>query len=269
MDLLGAILLAIIEGITEYLPVSSTGHMIIASSFMKIATDDFTKLFTIVIQLGAILSVVVLYWKRFFQGFDFYLKLGVAFIPAVVLGLLLNDVIDALLESPVTVAISLIIGGFILLKVDNWFKANEVYDENNPTAHTEISYLTALKIGFFQCLAMIPGTSRSGASIVGGMTQKINRKTAAEFSFFLAVPTMLGATAKKGYDYYKAGFQLSSDQVNYLIIGNIIAFVVALIAIKSFIDYLSKKGFKIFGYYRIVLGISLLIIHFFIYRLTI
>lgn len=269
MDVLGAILLAIIEGITEYLPVSSTGHMIIASSFMKIATDDFTKLFTIVIQLGAILSVVVLYWKRFFQGFDFYLKLGVAFIPAVVLGLLLNDVIDALLESPVTVAISLIIGGFILLKVDDWFKANEVYDENNPTAHTEISYLTALKIGFFQCLAMIPGTSRSGASIVGGMTQKINRKTAAEFSFFLAVPTMLGATAKKGYDYYKAGFQLSSDQVNYLIIGNIIAFVVALIAIKSFIDYLSKKGFKIFGYYRIVLGISLLIIHFFIYRLTI
>jgi len=269
MDVLGAILLAIIEGITEYLPVSSTGHMIIASSFMKIATDDFTKLFTIVIQLGAILSVVVLYWKRFFQGFDFYLKLGVAFIPAVVLGLLLNDVIDALLESPVTVAISLIIGGFILLKVDDWFKANEVYDENNPTAHTEISYLTALKIGFFQCLAMIPGTSRSGASIVGGMTQKINRKTAAEFSFFLAVPTMLGATAKKGYDYYKAGFQLSSDQVNYLIIGNIIAFVVALIAIKSFIDYLSKKGFKIFGYYRIFLGISLLIIHFFIYRLTI
>jgi undecaprenyl-diphosphatase len=269
MDVLGAILLAIIEGITEYLPVSSTGHMIIASSFMKIATDDFTKLFTIVIQLGAILSVVVLYWKRFFQGFDFYLKLGVAFIPAVVLGLLLNDVIDALLESPVTVAISLIIGGFILLKVDDWFKANEVYDENNPSAHTEISYLTALKIGFFQCLAMIPGTSRSGASIVGGMTQKINRKTAAEFSFFLAVPTMLGATAKKGYDYYKAGFQLSSDQVNYLIIGNIIAFVVALIAIKSFIDYLSKKGFKIFGYYRIFLGISLLIIHFFIYRLTI
>jgi len=269
MDVLGAILLAIIEGITEYLPVSSTGHMIIASSFMKIATDDFTKLFTIVIQLGAILSVVVLYWKRFFQGFDFYLKLGVAFIPAVVLGLLLNDVIDALLESPVTVAISLIIGGFILLKVDDWFKANEVYDENNPTAHTEISYLTALKIGFFQCLAMIPGTSRSGASIVGGMTQKINRKTAAEFSFFLAVPTMLGATAKKGYDYYKAGFQLSSDQVNYLIIGNIIAFVVALIAIKSFIDYLSKKGFKIFGYYRIFLGVSLLIIHFFIYRLTI
>ncbi|MCI2229272.1 undecaprenyl-diphosphate phosphatase [Polaribacter sp. MSW13] len=269
MNLIETIILAVIEGITEYLPVSSTGHMIIASSFMKIATDDFTKLFTIVIQLGAILSVVVLYWKRFFQSIDFYFKLLVAFIPAVVLGLLLNDIIDSLLESPVTVAISLIIGGFILLKVDDWFKANEVYDENNPTAHTEISYMTALKIGFFQCLAMIPGTSRSGASIVGGMTQKINRKTAAEFSFFLAVPTMLGATAYKIYKYYKAGFELSSSQVNYLIIGNIIAFVVALIAIKSFIDYLSKKGFKIFGYYRIVLGISLLIIHFFIYKLTI
>ena len=268
MNTIEAIILAIIEGLTEYLPVSSTGHMIIASSFMKIASDDFTKLFTIVIQLGAILSVVVLYWKRFFQSLDFYFKLLVAFIPAVILGLLLNDIIDELLESPVTVAISLIIGGFILLKVDDWFKANEIYDEQNPEAHTKISYATALKIGFFQCLAMIPGTSRSGASIVGGMTQKLNRKTAAEFSFFLAVPTMFGATSKKLYDYYKAGFQLSSDQINYLIIGNIIAFVVALIAIKSFIDYLSKKGFKIFGYYRILLGIVLLIIHFFIYRLT-
>jgi undecaprenyl-diphosphatase len=269
MSLLEAIILAVIEGVTEYLPVSSTGHMIIASSFMRIATDDFTKLFTIVIQLGAILSVVVLYWKRFFQSFDFYFKLLVAFIPAVVLGLLLNDVIDNLLESPITVAISLIIGGFILLKVDDWFKANEEFDKENPTAHTEISYSTALKIGLFQCLAMIPGTSRSGASIVGGMTQKINRKTAAEFSFFLAVPTMFGATAKKGYDYYNAGFELSSDQINYLIIGNIIAFLVALIAIKSFIDYLSKKGFKMFGYYRIILGVSLLVIHFFIYKLTI
>lgn len=269
MNLIETIILAVIEGVTEYLPVSSTGHMIIASSFMRIATDDFTKLFTIVIQLGAILSVVVLYWKRFFQSIDFYLKLIVAFIPAVILGLLLNDFIDGLLESPVTVAISLIIGGFILLKVDDWFKENEKYDAENPTAHTEISYMTALKIGFFQCLAMIPGTSRSGASIVGGMTQKINRKTAAEFSFFLAVPTMLGATAKKSYDYYKAGFELSSDQINYLIIGNVVAFIVALIAIKSFIDYLSKKGFKIFGYYRIFFGISLLIIHFFIYKLSI
>ena len=268
MDLIDAIILAVTEGITEYLPISSTGHMIIASSLMKIASDDFTKLFTIVIQLGAILSVLVLYWKRFFQSLDFYFKLLVAFIPAVVLGLLLNNVIDELLESPLIVSISLIIGGFILLKVDDWFKANEVFDQENPEAHTKISYLTALKIGFFQCIAMIPGTSRSGSSIIGGMTQKLNRKTAAEFSFFLAVPTMFGATAKKLYDYNKAGFELNGDQINYLIIGNIVAFVVALIAIKSFIDYLSKRGFKIFGYYRIILGFGLLLIHYFLYPLT-
>ncbi len=268
MNYLYAIILAIIEGITEYLPVSSTGHMIIASSFMHIASDDFTKLFTIVIQLGAILAVVVLYWKRFFQSMDFYFKLLVAFIPAVILGLLLNDFIDELLESPVVVAISLIIGGFILLKVDDWFKSNETTDNDNQT-NVEISYATALKIGFYQCLAMIPGTSRSGASIVGGMTQKLSRKVAAEFSFFLAVPTMFGATAYKIYKYYKAGFELSSSQINYLIIGNIIAFIVALIAIKSFIDYLSKKGFKVFGYYRIILGIVLLIIHFTIFKLSV
>ena len=269
MDLIDVIILAIIEGITEFLPVSSTGHMIIASSFMGIETEDFTKLFTIVIQLGAIFSVVVLYWKRFFQSLDFYFKLMVAFIPAAVLGFLLNDVIDQLLESPITVAISLLIGGFILLKVDSWFKGNEDFDPKNPTAHTEISYLTALKIGFFQCLGMIPGVSRSGASIVGGMTQKINRKTAAEFSFFLAVPTMLGATVKKSYDYYTQGWVLSGDQVNYLIIGNIIAFIVAFLAIKSFISFLSKKGFKLFGYYRIILGITLLVIHFFIHPLSV
>ena len=269
MDLIDVIILAIIEGITEFLPVSSTGHMIIASSFMGIETEDFTKLFTIVIQLGAILSVVVLYWKRFFQSLDFYFKLMVAFIPAAVLGFLLNDVIDQLLESPITVAISLLIGGFILLKVDSWFKGNEEFDPKNPTAHTKISYLTALKIGFFQCLGMIPGVSRSGASIVGGMTQKINRKTAAEFSFFLAVPTMLGATVKKSYDYYTQGWVLSGDQVNYLIIGNIIAFIVAFLAIKSFISFLSKKGFKLFGYYRIILAITLLVIHFFIHPLSV
>jgi undecaprenyl-diphosphatase len=269
MNLLEAIILAIIEGITEYLPVSSTGHMIIASSFMKIANDDFTKLFTIVIQLGAILAVVALYWKRFFQSIDFYFKLLVAFLPAVVLGLLLNDVIDELLESPLVVAISLILGGILLLKVDDWFKSNEEIDPKNPTAHTEISYATALKIGFFQCLAMIPGTSRSGATIVGGMTQKLNRKTAAEFSFFLAVPTMFGATAKKLYDYFGDGLVLTGQQLNYLFIGNVLAFIVAMIAIKSFIDYLSKKGFKIFGYYRIILGVVLLLIHYFIYPLTI
>ena len=260
MDTFQAFVLAIIEGLTEFLPVSSTGHLIIASSFFGIASDDFTKLFTIVIQLGTILSVVVLYFKRFFQSIDFYYKLFVAFLPAVVLGLLLNDVIDSLLESPLTVAISLVIGGLILIKVDDWFGEGE---------ETEISYLTALKIGFFQCLAMIPGVSRSGASIVGGMTQKLSRKTAAEFSFFLAVPTMLGATVKKSYDYYKAGFELTPDQVNYLIIGNVVGFIVALLAIKFFIDYLSKHGFKIFGYYRIIAGIAILLIHFFVLELEV
>ncbi len=264
MNTLQAIILAIIEGITEFLPVSSTGHMIIASSFFGIAKDDFTKLFTIVIQLGAILSVVILYFKRFFQTLDFYFKLLGAFIPAVVLGLLLGDYIDALLENPVTVAVSLLIGGIILIKVDDWFnKTNDVNIEK------PITYLQALKIGFFQCLAMVPGVSRSGASIVGGMSQGLSRTSAAEFSFFLAVPTMLGATAKKCYDYYKDGFVLSSDQVNFLIIGNIVAFAVALLAIKSFIGFLTKNGFKIFGYYRIIAGILLLLIHFFVQKLTI
>lgn len=260
MNTLQAVILAIIEGITEFLPVSSTGHMIIASSFFGIAQDDFTKLFTIVIQLGTILSVVVLYFKRFFQSLDFYFKLFVGFIPAVIFGLLFSDAIDSLLENPITVAISLIIGGVLLLKVDEWFGNSE---------ETKISYLTAFKIGLFQCLAMIPGVSRSGASIVGGMAQKLSRTTAAEFSFFLAIPTMLGATVKKSYDYYKAGFELTQEQVNLLVIGNIVGFIVALIAIKSFIGFLQKHGFKIFGYYRIIAGIAILLIHFFIQKLTI
>jgi len=255
-----AFILAIIEGITEFLPVSSTGHMILASSFFGIEHDDFTKLFTIVIQLGAILSVIVLYFKRFFQSFEFYFKIIVGFIPAVILGLLFSKKIDALLENPVTVAVSLLIGGILLLKVDDWF--------GNST-ETEITYPTAFKIGLFQCIAMIPGVSRSGASIVGGMTQKLSRTTAAEFSFFLAIPTMLGATLKKSYDYYKDGFVLSDDQINLLIIGNVVGFIVALIAIKSFIGFLTKNGFKIFGYYRIIAGIAILLIHFFVQKLTV
>ena len=255
MDYLQAIILAIIEGITEFLPISSTGHMIIASSFMGISHDEFTKLFTIVIQLGTILSVVVLYFKRFFQSFDFYFKLLVAFIPAVVFGLLFSKKIDGLLENPVTVAVSLLLGGIILLKVDDWFAP-----KTEVVTNQEISYATAFKIGLFQCLAMIPGVSRSGASIVGGMSQKLSRTTAAEFSFFLAVPTMLGATVKKCYDYYKDGLVLTHDQVNLLIIGNVVGFIVALLAIKTFIDYLSKHGFKMFGYYRIIVGITILVI---------
>ncbi len=248
MGIFEAIILAIIEGLTEFLPVSSTGHMIIASSLMGIQSNDFVKLFTVTIQLGTILSVVVLYFKRFFQSWDFYFKLFVAFIPAVIFGLLFGKKIDDLLESPLAVALSLVIGGIILLFVDKWFKNSNVDDSK------DISYATAFKIGLYQCIAMIPGVSRSGASIVGGMAQKLTRKAAAEFSFFLAVPTMFGATAKKLYDFSKDGHTLSSDEINLLLIGNIIGFVVAIIAIKSFIGYVSKNGFKAFGIYRIIVG---------------
>ena len=248
MNLIHVIVLAIIEGITEFLPISSTGHMIIASSVMGIASNDFVKLFTVAIQLGAILSVVVLYFKRFFQTIDFYVKLIVAFIPAAIFGLLFSKKIDALLESALTVGITMFVGGIILLFVDKWFSQPQVKEEK------EISYLTALKIGFFQCLAMIPGTSRSAASIVGGMSQKLSRKAAAEFSFFLAVPTMFAATVKKLYDFYKEGHVFTGEEIKLLAIGNVIAFIVALLAIKTFITFLERRGFQLFGWYRILVG---------------
>lgn len=254
MTYLEAIILAIIEGITEFLPVSSTGHIIIGTALLGIQPTAFVKLFTVAIQLGTILSVIVLYFRRFFRSFDFYVKLLVGFIPAAVLGVLFNDVIDGMLESPKTVAISLVIGGIILLYVDKWFNQPTVTDSD------DISYLTALKIGLFQCLAMIPGTSRSGASIVGGMSQKLSRKAAAEFSFFLAVPTMFGATAKKLLDFYQDGPGLTGNELGILFVGNLVGFIVAVIAIKSFINYLAKNGFKIFGYYRIAVGAAILIL---------
>ncbi|WP_291403723.1 undecaprenyl-diphosphate phosphatase [Daejeonella sp.] len=254
MNLFQAIILAIIEGLTEFLPVSSTGHMIIGSSIMGIQSNEFVKLFTVAIQLGAILSVIVLYFKHFFQSVGFYFKLLVAFLPAVFFGLLLSDKIDQLLESPLGVAIALLIGGIILLFVDKWFKDGTI---DNPN---DISYNTALKIGLFQCISMIPGTSRSAATIVGGMSQRLTRKAAAEFSFFLAVPTMFGATSKKLYDFYKNGFEISSEQVNLLIIGNIVAFIVAMLAIKYFITFLQTQGFRIFGWYRIIVGGIILIL---------
>ena len=254
MNLFQAIDLAIIEGLTEFLPVSSTGHMIIGSSIMGIQSNNFVKLFTVAIQLGAILSVIVLYFKHFFQSVGFYFKLLVAFLPAVFFGLILSDKIDELLESPLGVAIALLIGGIILLFVDKWFKDGDIDNSN------DISYGTALKIGLFQCLSMIPGTSRSAATIVGGMSQRLTRKAAAEFSFFLAVPTMFGATSKKLYDFYKNGFEISSEQINLLIIGNIVAFIVAMLAIKYFITFLQTQGFRLFGWYRIIVGGIILIL---------
>lgn len=254
MNFLQAIILAIIEGLTEFLPVSSTGHMIIGSSMMGIQSEEFVKLFTVAIQFGAILSVVVLYFKRFFKSFDFYFKLFVAFIPAVIFGLLLKDVIDSLLENPLVVAVSLVAGGVVLLFVDKWYNNSKIDDSD------EISYLTALKIGFFQCISMIPGVSRSASTIIGGMSQGLTRKAAAEFSFFLAVPTMFGATAKKIYDFYKDGYTISVHEAQLLAVGNIIAFIVAMLAIKYFITFLQTRGFRVFGWYRIVVGLIILVL---------
>ncbi len=248
MTIFEVIVLAIIEGLTEFLPVSSTGHLIIATALMGVSPTPFVKLFTIAIQLGTILSVLVLYYRRFFRSLTFYYKLVVAAIPASVFGFLFNDEIDGLLESPLVVGITLVIGGIILLFVDKWFN-KPVMDDSD-----EISYGQALKIGFFQCLALIPGTSRSASTIVGGMTQHLTRKAAAEFSFFLAIPMMFGATVLKLKDHFDSGNGLSGPEINQLIIGNIIGFIVAIIAIKSFIGVVSKYGFKAFGWYRIVVG---------------
>ena len=273
MTVFEAIVIAVVEGITEFLPISSTGHMIIAESLLGMDIDEFTKAFTVNIQFGAILSVVVLYWRKFFVinpkteldnpskfifirffqrillKFEFYFKLLVAFIPAAVIGFFAGDLIDSLLENVMVVAVMLLVGGVLLLFVDKWFKK-----ENK---NQEIKYPTALKIGFWQCIAMIPGVSRSAATIIGGMQQKLSRKNAAEFSFFLAVPTMAAASAYKLLKDYK---HINADNIGILIIGNIVAFIVAMIAIKTFITFLQKHGFKVFGWYRIVVGLVLIIL---------
>ena len=254
MTYIQALIIAIVEGLTEFLPISSTGHMMITTAILGIEITPFVKLFTVAIQLGAILSVVVLYFKRFFKTINFYLKLIVAFIPSAIAGLLLGDWIDSQLENIFGVAIALFVGGIILLFVDKWFKNQTINDEK------DINYLTSLKIGMFQCLALFPGVSRSASTIIGGMTQKLTRQTAAEFSFFLAVPTMLAATAKKLLDAYKDGLNISSEEIKLLAFGNAIAFIVALIAIKTFIGILNKYGFKWFGVYRIIVGGILIIL---------
>ncbi|HQV51191.1 MAG: undecaprenyl-diphosphate phosphatase [Flavobacteriales bacterium] len=255
MTIIQAIILAIIEGITEFLPVSSTGHMIIGSSIMGIQQDEFVKLFTVAIQFGAILSVIALYWKRFFQTFDFYTTLFVAFLPAVVAGLLLNDFINALLENVVVVGVMLFLGGVVFLFIDRWAPGGK-NEETQP-----ISYKKAFIIGVWQCIAMVPGVSRSAATIIGGMTQGLSRKNAAEFSFFLAVPTMFGATVKSIYDYIKDGGEFTSEHFQLFAIGNVVAFIVAIIAIRSFIAFLSRHGFKAFGWYRIVVGGVIIVLY--------
>jgi len=258
MTPLEAVILAIVEGLTEFLPISSTGHMIIAEKMLGITSTEFTKAFIVNIQFGAILSVLVLYWRRFLQSFDFYVKLLIAFLPAAVIGFLLHDAIDRLLESVQVVAVTMLGGGVILLFVDRWFQ--------QPSPDQKITSTRAVAIGFFQCIAMIPGVSRSAATIIGGMSQKLTRKNAAEFSFFLAVPTMFAASAYKLLKTYNA---ITADNINLLLLGNLVAFIVAMIAIKSFIAYLTRHGFKIFGWYRIIVGFLILLLNALGYNLSV
>ena len=254
MTWIEVVILGIVEGLSEFLPISSTGHMIIASSIMGINEEAFTKLFEICVQFGAILSVVVLYWKKFFDfaRLDFYLKLVAAFIPAAIMGALFSKKIDALLESSMVVGVSFFVGGVVLLFIDSVFQKGTIDNDK------EIGYPKAFIIGCFQVLAMVPGVSRSASTIVGGLSQKLTRKMAAEFSFFLAVPTMAAATAKKLWDFHKEGIAFQPGQVSMLLVGNVIAFVVALIAIKSFITYVQKNSFRAFGVYRIIAGIAVI-----------
>ena len=270
LDLFQTIIIAIVEGLTEFLPVSSTGHMIIVQNILGVESTEFVKAFTFIIQFGAILSVVCLYWKRFFRlnhtpapegasalkrflhTYDFYWKLFVAFIPAAVLGLLFSDMIDAMLESVTVVAVMLIIGGVFMLFCDKLF--------GNGSEKTELTEKRAFYIGLFQCISMIPGVSRSMATIVGGMAQKLTRKAAAEFSFFLAVPTMFAATVYKMFKLFmEGGTEIIASNMNALIVGNVVAFIVAMLAIKFFISFVTKYGFAAFGWYRIIVGGVILI----------
>ena len=268
MNTLQAIIIAIIEGLTEYLPISSTAHMGFTAALMGMPESEFLKMFQVSIQFGAILSIVVLYWKKFFDfknfNFNFYIKLACAVIPALVLGKLFDDKIEAVLGNQVAISGMLVFGGIILLFVDKWFKNPKINDEK------DITLKQAIIIGFWQCLAMMPGTSRSAASIIGGMTQGLSRKAAAEFSFFLAVPTMLAVTVYSvfvktwGEDTATPmkGYEMILQDQNHIIlfvIGNVVAFIVALVAVKTFIAVLTKYGFKFWGWYRIIIGIILLI----------
>lgn len=256
MTVAESIIIAIVEGITEFIPISSTGHIIIAEKLLHLADDDFLKVFTVAIQLGAILAVVVLYWKKFFDfsRWQFYLKLIIAVLPAVIIGFLLSKKIDALLDSALTVAVTMLLGGIVLVFIDKAFKRPVIRDEK------QVSYTRGFVIGIWQCIAMIPGVSRSAASIIGGMQQKLTRSAAAEFSFFLAVPTMLAATGYKLYKHIKEHGSFSSEEIKLLSIGNVVAFVVALLAIKFFISFLKKHGFRVWGVYRIIVGIALLVL---------
>ncbi len=257
MTFLHAVIIAIVEGITEFLPISSTGHMALTSAILGIEKEVFTKLFIENIQFGTILSVIVLYWRKFvdFHHYSFYLKLFIAFIPAAFVGILLKSYIDQVLETPVFLSVVMFLGGIILLFVDRWFNKTHIDQEER------ITYKNALVIGIFQLLSIVfPGFSRSAATIIGGMQQKLTRKVAAEFSFFLAVPTLAGAFAKSLYDTMSDHPEvIIPHNIWLLVVGNLVGFVVAIIAIRAFITFLTKHGFKLFGYYRIIVGLILII----------
>ncbi|MBN8695446.1 MAG: undecaprenyl-diphosphate phosphatase [Bacteroidetes bacterium] len=252
MSYIQAIIIAIIEGLTEFLPVSSTGHMILADSLMAIQDKEFAKTFEIVIQLGAIMAVLLLYIKRFFVGLDIYMKLFVAFLPTGIIGFFAYKTIKHYLFNPFTVSISLIVGGVVLILLDKW-------SEQKRSEYKEIEDITyqgAVKIGLIQCLSMIPGVSRAAATIFGGVFSGFDRKQAAEFSFLLAIPTMFAAS---GYDLLKEKDNIHSDDITILLLGALVAFVVAIVAVKAFVAFLTKYGFKHFGYYRIILGVLFLV----------
>ncbi len=266
MTIIQSIILAIVEGLTEFLPISSTGHMILTEGLLGMQSTEYLRAFTVMIQFGAILSVVVLYWRRFFTfgkaseenhssgltGWNLYLLLIIGLIPAMVLGLLFEDYIDKLLSSMWVTVIMLVVGGVFMLFMDKLFI---------PDSPSKVTPRKAFIVGIFQCIAMIPGVSRSMATIVGGMQQKLTRRHAAEFSFFLAIPTMLGATLLKAYKLYKVfGIQIFADNWSTLLCGNVVAFLVAILAIRFFIEYVTRKGFKMFGYYRIVVGVTFMIL---------
>ncbi len=268
MDWIQTVIIAIVEGLTEFLPVSSTGHMIITQNMLGIEQGDaFVHAFTFIIQFGAILSVVCLYWKRFFtfdkspapagstlfqrlkHKYRFYWLLFIGVLPAVVIGMLAkkSGLLDWLLDSVEVVAVMLVLGGIFMLFCDKWF--------NKGKDTTQVNEPRAFKIGLYQCISVIPGVSRSMATIVGGMTQGLTRKRAAEFSFFLAVPTMAGATLLDLLDLLKEDTSwATSHNIMMLLLGCAVAFIVALLAMKWFVSFLSKYGFKAFGYYRIIVG---------------
>lgn len=242
-----ALILAVVEGLTEYLPVSSTGHLIIASALMGLNEDSFVKSFNIIVQFGAILSVVALYWRRLLAPLSFYLKIGMGFLPAALIGLLVKNEIDAILGSVEVVGTALFVGGLALVYID---RKPGRFDQGKTIA--DLSYREALLIGLCQCFAFVPGVSRSAASIVGGLAFGLSRREAAEFSFFLAVPTLTGATLIK---VLKIAPTITSDQIGLIVIGNVFSFIVGCLAIKTFIDFLSKRGFFSFGIYRIIVGL--------------